>query len=663
MLEKIMTTELDVGPLRARSVSDDGIAFVQRMLNLEPQLRPTEAQCLSHPWLQSIDDRDAAFGDECHGIGSQPRVPGTEYADDPSIGADDQRSLLVSRLSIQEIGDDGRGGDDEESGEVDLDERLYLNVRSPKRARTASPHRLSGDVGFPSSPAVNDSLVNGGSRTRKTSTRPLHKPNRLFGEVGHSAIGSSGVIPPAHLNLAVSIKQEDESYVSSEASTLERVLELGETHQTRQNSYTEPHPSLPGLAAELEANLSSHPVAAASLLGAESLVGHLNMTSISSPRSLRSREVAPSTTASRIQLGSSASSMTVPREDDHAREVDASIDDDDGDERSTQETQRPTATAKAVLRTGAPAPNSFRRNPQDKNTHVAEYVARMRASDRSSDHMNADAVAASMPDLGLPRRLTEHVLDGRAQTQPDVVMTLPIHPASARASQTGKAAEGSGTVEPDPKSDGQLWSWREAGDHVGGPLKSTSPAAEGGFARPLPVLGRLLPTAKSELRPTIQLNERMTTWGRGGMNTVVYPHGHEARVPKYAFEILFWKPGIQDMMQRGVDWTEVSDVRAVIQSKSTSKPIYVNDVPLLHGGSGGSGGGGGGGNNPNDINKQPAKVSCSYGRLYTGDIITIWKDVGTSKEISFACEFYHGASTAPRPEGMRPFELEHADLK
>ena len=677
MLEKIMTTELDVGPLQARSVSEDGVAFVQRLLNLEPQLRPTETQCLSHPWLQSIKDGDAAFGDVGLGIGSQLGVPGTEHADGPSIDADETRSLLVSRLSIQEIGDDSLGGDNEGSGEVDLDERMYLNVRSPKRTRTMPPPGFSGDVGPPSSPAANDSLVNGGgSRTRKTSMRPLHKPNRLFGEVGHSAIGSSGVIPPDHLNLAVSIRQEDESYLSSEASAFERVIELGESHQTRQNSFTEQHASLPGLAAELEANLSSHPVAAASLLGAESLVGHLNMTSISTPPSLRSREVAPSTTASRIQPGSSASSMTVPREDNHAGNVDTSgdndDDDDDDDEQSTQETQRPTATGKAVRRTGAPVPNSLHRNPRDKSTHMTEYIARMRANDRSPDHMNTDPVAASMPDLGLPRRQAEHLLDGRPLTQPDVVMTLPIHPASTRASQTGKAVERSATVEPDHKSDGQPSSGRDAGDagdDVGGSLKPMSPAtgATGGegFARPLPMLGKLLPTAKSELQLPIRLNQRMTTWGRGGMNTVVYPHGHEARVPKYAFEILFWKPGIQDLMQRGVDWTQVSDVRAVIQSKSTSKPIYVNGVPLLRGGNGGGGGGDGGdpNPNPNDMNKHPTKVSCSYGRLYTGDVITIWKDVGTNKEISFVCHFYHGASTAPRPKGMKPFEVEHADLK
>lgn len=52
MFDHIMESELDVGPLKARNVSDACIDLLTQMLRRDPSQRPTEIECLQHPWLK-----------------------------------------------------------------------------------------------------------------------------------------------------------------------------------------------------------------------------------------------------------------------------------------------------------------------------------------------------------------------------------------------------------------------------------------------------------------------------------------------------------------------------------------------------------------------------------------------------------------------------------
>ena len=155
------------------------------------------------------------------------------------------------------------------------------------------------------------------------------------------------------------------------------------------------------------------------------------------------------------------------------------------------------------------------------------------------------------------------------------------------------------------------------------------------------MLGKLISTPQSLLALTIQLNQRENSWGRGGNNTIIFPNGQDTRVPKYAFDILFWRSGLPALIEQGVAWTEVANVTAVIRSRA-SRPISVNGVPL--------------------INRQQTG-DMAYGRLYSGDVLTIWEDKDSAKEISLVCEFYLGASGGPRPKHRKPFEVEYGQFE
>lgn len=121
LLHKIMSTMLNISPLKRHGVTDQGIDFVHRMLQRRPESRATIAELESHPWLSGNDSTVLA---------SQPY---DEMTDDEAAVKDEEEADHVS---------DSEG---EESQRV--------------------------------------------------------RPQRLFGEIDASAIGSSGVLPSDCLDL------------------------------------------------------------------------------------------------------------------------------------------------------------------------------------------------------------------------------------------------------------------------------------------------------------------------------------------------------------------------------------------------------------------------------------------------------------------------------
>ncbi|KAI9783286.1 MAG: hypothetical protein M1816_001461 [Peltula sp. TS41687] len=170
-------------------------------------------------------------------------------------------------------------------------------------------------------------------------------------------------------------------------------------------------------------------------------------------------------------------------------------------------------------------------------------------------------------------------------------------------------------------------------------------ASEKAFVHPGQVLGtqvfgRLLSTPESSLSTTIPLRQRETSWGRGFENTMVYPNGQDTRIPKYAIDIIFWRKGLKDDLDKAVKWETLPDVKAWI--KTRAKKIWVNDVPLV---------------------AWIEDKGNPFGELYTGDKITVWKDKAGKKRIEFVCEFTHGLSKQPRPEDTRFCITGAADFK
>lgn len=55
MYERIMHTDLDINPLLEHGVSDSCIDLLFEMLDVDPNSRPSELDCLTHPWLLEDD--------------------------------------------------------------------------------------------------------------------------------------------------------------------------------------------------------------------------------------------------------------------------------------------------------------------------------------------------------------------------------------------------------------------------------------------------------------------------------------------------------------------------------------------------------------------------------------------------------------------------------
>jgi serine/threonine protein kinase len=87
MFDRIIGTQLDVSPLRARGISEAATDLLCQMLNTNPSERPSETECLQHPWLAGLDrdsDSDAEMEDDLHPIAEEPQEK-EEEAKDPSV--------------------------------------------------------------------------------------------------------------------------------------------------------------------------------------------------------------------------------------------------------------------------------------------------------------------------------------------------------------------------------------------------------------------------------------------------------------------------------------------------------------------------------------------------------------------------------------------------
>jgi hypothetical protein len=155
------------------------------------------------------------------------------------------------------------------------------------------------------------------------------------------------------------------------------------------------------------------------------------------------------------------------------------------------------------------------------------------------------------------------------------------------------------------------------------------------FAKPLPLLGKLVSVPGSAIDLTLRLESRMTSWGRGPYATVVYPDRNDTRIPAYAIEVTFWSPGIESRIAEGGDWMDIPDVMTILSTK-TRKCIWVNGVELRRA--------------PEAAN---GKQAIQFGKLYTDDVITIFEN--GDKYLRFRCEFYHGDSAKRRPASESGF--------
>ena len=105
--------------------------------------------------------------------------------------------------------------------------------------------------------------------------------------------------------------------------------------------------------------------------------------------------------------------------------------------------------------------------------------------------------------------------------------------------------------------------------------------------------------------------------------------------------IIFWAPGMEAHENTGGDWTEVPGIQTVI-STSASAGILVNGVKLME--------------------KAKDDDAALYGKIYTGDIVTIYESADRSTFLKFKVEITYGSSALERPEKEKPFQF-HREKK
>lgn len=181
----------------------------------------------------------------------------------------------------------------------------------------------------------------------------------------------------------------------------------------------------------------------------------------------------------------------------------------------------------------------------------------------------------------------------------------------------------------------------ESMDRIIRPIRGSSEPSRSGsettqFLKPPKRFGKLTSIPGSFANVTINLESRFTLWGRGIDSTVQYPDGKDTRIPKYAVKVTFWAPGMEPHVAGGGDWTELPGVRTVLAT-SASGCIWVNDV---------------------ELRKETANGDAAlFGKLYTGDIITIF-DSGKDEFLKLRAEITFGDSARSRPASEKGFIVQ-----
>ena len=136
--------------------------------------------------------------------------------------------------------------------------------------------------------------------------------------------------------------------------------------------------------------------------------------------------------------------------------------------------------------------------------------------------------------------------------------------------------------------------------------------------------GRLTPVPGSITAVELQLNNRVTCWGRYPGSTHIWADMQDTRVPKAGFDIVFWCPEVKSALRHGEDWKTLPGLEAIIQTRS-SKGIKVNGTRLK---------------------AREKGAACLVGKLKTGDIIEVFSN--DTEFLKYRCDFFVGESVAKR---------------
>ncbi|KAH8820375.1 kinase-like protein [Xylogone sp. PMI_703] len=643
LLNQIMTTALDIRPLQRVGVSDDGIRFIRSMLHNRPEHRATIPILETSPWLVSDDNLAMSIEeDEVDMI----RVGSAD--EDIEKGAS-QLSIHEQDVELEDEGFEDYGdviADDTSSDPLQQNQHAY-----PQSQRLEVPSSFvtsEGDSSESYSFVHNLTAANGGAN------------DRLFGEIGFSAIGSSGAVPSDLLphpspnrrgpfsGSLLSNESESGQFYSYSNQDSGPTTQSQETARPNTAATMRPPPTPEGPTRNDDGNGAAR---GTSLLGTESLVGQLNMAS-------PSPSASPATENAQLPMTEYVEAVTSLR---RRREDDPQEEEDDDDWRPRDLPKKRRVSGREI---DCAVPPSIFWDPADRSTHHNNYP-RMMVSDYHAFGQYCKSKGETFEPGGKTFEMTmQSFRTSRSPSaEPDIATrahSVPLKDGPRRMAMKrddrnlDEAAVNLGerATSANPTTT-NMPTVRRGNSEIPDSASQASTIID--FLPPKKILAKMVPTQNSCLSmPTLNITEAITSWGRGGSNTAKYGNSMEVKVPKYAFKIFLFKPGFY-MTSEGTEasysepWnnrdSNDQDFAFYISTKA-SVGIYVNGLKLTSYNS-----------------RQPEDISKYWGELRHGDLITVWiHDKDDRQFVRFRFECFWGQSREIRQPG-EPFKvLEEGEI-
>ena len=619
MLINILNTSPDWERLEQAGISFDGIDFIKRMLVIEPSNRVRETEQLRHPWLSG-------------------KV--TKSTDQTlCVGGDGAIDLDASQLSLAER--ENQDGFEDALDEIE-DPREAKRSRYHENTEPNAPVDLFGGIAHEYSLEgisshqwnANESLDSMNDLNHPQNHQP--QGNRLFGEIGLSALRSSGVLGE-NIQVALDVpgggsydpSSNEPSYVHPEMASAENVSYANSNeHFGHTDLSPTPHPlQYPQL-------LPGHPYAgpAPSLLGTEALVGQLNMASPESgvsspsvdnkpttPRTPTSPDFVPDYSRDKASSGASkeASTQATPKQ--------VTVERSQHDAPHCQPSQSKTVSSSAD-----DAVSSAQAREGSASGELSKSDEFMTGSEMYFDDDAQRMYGTSKSDISL----LPTAYNSQGSTQ-DGEHDVGNHPSSL-------GAQNPSTPQTNPAVP-------SSGEHRTLIVPTKESQQPNVFTKPPFRFGNLTPIAGSIHSIPIKITAQGTTFGRDPASDFVHPNSKHDRVPKNAIDIAMWYPGIErDIAIGKPDWHLNENLMALVSTR-TSRYIKINNVRLMKG-----------------------NGCWLYGKLKTGDVITVFgppegvdmsrMDSKQQEYLRFHCEFFVGKSKERR-RADESFEIEKEEEK
>ena len=253
MCETIMKNPMPLGPLQSAGITKEGMDFLRELLDTDPNTRTTMERCLDHVWINVDDVYDMQLQPEAIPPELQSIL---EIDEQTEVLRDDNENDLegskLSKLSLHDINRQHASAHSDEDDSLQVEENTHGRQSKRFRREEEDVHSSSeSDYGESSMPDI-DEIIPPNNREQ----------NRLYGEIGNSALRSSGVLDQ-DVRRALEVPLEESGPtrftqlpVTTDVALLHRLEQFPAIHS--------PPPSTS---------------AASSLLGAEAQIRQMNMAS------------------------------------------------------------------------------------------------------------------------------------------------------------------------------------------------------------------------------------------------------------------------------------------------------------------------------------------------------------------------------------------------